>query len=84
MRRKILALLMAAGMMVLGMAGCGQTEGNRDAGDQAQGNGQTEKTASPVRRTVGSLHHHRRITVFRLRTVREALSLIIPEYRWFI
>ncbi len=44
MRRKILALLMAAGMMVLGMAGCGQAEGNRDVGDQAQGNGQTEES----------------------------------------
>ena len=44
MRRKILALLMAAGMMVFGVAGCGQTGGNRDAGDQAQGNGQTEES----------------------------------------
>ena len=43
MRRRILVLLMAAGMMVLGVAGCGQTGGNRDVGDQAQGNGQTEE-----------------------------------------
>ncbi|MDE7252428.1 MAG: DUF362 domain-containing protein [Acetatifactor sp.] len=44
MKRIVMALLMAAGIMVLGMAGCGQTGGNRDAGDQAQGNGQTEES----------------------------------------
>ena len=42
MRRKILALLMVAGMMVLGIVGCGQTGEIPNAGDQAQGNGQTE------------------------------------------
>ncbi|MDE7178582.1 MAG: DUF362 domain-containing protein [Lachnospiraceae bacterium] len=33
------------GMVVFGMAGCGQTEGNRNAGDQAQGNGQTVESS---------------------------------------
>ncbi len=50
MRRKILALLMAAGMMVLGIAGCGQTGESPNAGNQAQGNGQTEGS----RQTEGS------------------------------
>ena len=44
MRRKILALLMATGMMVLGIVGCGQTGEIPNAGDQAQGNGQTEES----------------------------------------
>ena len=44
MRRKILALLMAAGMMVLGIAGCGKTGENQNAGNQTQTEGQTEET----------------------------------------
>lgn len=36
MRRRILALLMAAGMMVLGVAGCGQTGENLNAENQEQ------------------------------------------------
>ena len=43
MRRKILPLFMAVGMMVLGIAGCGQTGENRDAGNQAQTGGEKEE-----------------------------------------
>ncbi len=44
MKRKILAMFVVMGMTVFGMAGCGQAEGNRDAGGQAQGNGQAEES----------------------------------------
>ena len=44
MRRKILALLIAAGMMVLDIAGCGKTGENQNAGNQEQTEGKAEDT----------------------------------------
>ena len=43
MRRKILALLLVLGMTVFGMAGCGQTKENRNAGNQEQAQGQIQE-----------------------------------------
>ncbi|MDE7428599.1 MAG: hypothetical protein K2N00_04895, partial [Lachnospiraceae bacterium] len=54
MRRKILALLMAAGMMVLGIVGCGQTGENQNAGNQEQTEGQTEEIEAKEPGTQGS------------------------------
>ena len=54
MRRKILVLLMAAGMMVLGIAGCGKTGENQNAGNQEQTKGQTEENEAKEPGTQGS------------------------------
>ena len=54
MRRKILVLLMAAGMMVLGIAGCGKTRESQNAGNQEQTKGQTEENEAKEPGTQGS------------------------------